>query len=256
MKIFLGILVLLCTWVSAETSLIFSYNDYSCGWEIGTSGYTELTHENSFRMITNVAVYAARGRSQVTMAQVVHNGDWNCDGAVIDIVQSQITARVSQMTTILSPAKNPNTDDLSSIDLLVIMGHDSFSFTQAGLNNIKAFLDRGGVLFADDCNQQPTGPFATSLKSVVQTLYGVEFSNLDPYNPVYKTYYNFDGNNSSYTPEGYGTQWATYQLQGLSVYTPNLPENVIDWPSTPEPMSIVFLAIGILGVFFKKYYSR
>lgn len=155
--------------MQAETTIVISYNDYSCAWENYASA---LTIENSYRIGSNLAVYAARGRNSLTMAQVIHNGDWSCDPGAVENLRDGIVSRTGLTTNLLS-AINPNTTVLDNVDLLILFGHDGFSFLQSGLNNIKAFLDRGGVIFADDCNANPNGTFASSWRSVIQSLYSV-----------------------------------------------------------------------------------
>jgi hypothetical protein len=200
--------------VSASGIIIYSDNDYGCGWENYASA---VTIENSYEIGVNVALYVADGSNSVNIMRVIHNGDWNADPGSDNNLVSQIILRTGIAASFGGNARL-GVADLSNVDLLYITGHYRFSLTDSEKNALKDYLDNGGVLLADDCsNYLDNQGFETSFRNLVFELYGSPLAVLPSDHAVYSSFYSLDGSNFSYSYPGNGTQWNTEPLEGYAV---------------------------------------
>jgi hypothetical protein len=223
--------VLLSPWAVTEGSrIIYSDNDYGCGWENYAS---DVTNTNSWEIGVNVLEYASGGASSVYMAQIIHNGDWNPDASALSNLQGQYNARTGHTMTYATV--DPATTDLSSFDLLYLAGHYSFSLSGDAKASLASYLAGGGTLFVDDCaNYLDNQGFETGFRSLVADLYGATLSTLPSNHAVYSSFYALDGDNFSYTYAGNGTEWNQEPLEWLVI-----GESVI-----PAPGAIVLAGVG------------
>lgn len=196
------------------SGIVYSDNDYGCGWENYAS---TITIENSYEIGVNIAVHASKGSGDVTIMQVVHSGDCNPDPGSLQNLVNQINSRTSVAASNGGWAFLGFTN-LSNVDLLYITGHYPFSLSDVEKAALKSYLDGGGILFADDCsNYLDNQGFETSFRNLVLAMYGSPLSVLLSDNPVYSSFYALDGTDFSYTAAGNGTQWNQEPLEGLTV---------------------------------------
>ncbi len=244
-QMILFMIMLALSFVDAETTSIFlSHNDYSCVWEDGGGGYNADSAERGYRLATNILKYGARGKTTVTVGQVIHGGDWDCDPGSLTNIVNGVNSRTTTGFAQSSGAINLETTTLASIDVLFLWGH-SFSLSSAAITKLRYYLDQGTVLFIDDCNATPdTNGFSPSVSSMIASMYGQSMTNIRTNHPIFSSFYPIDGTNSGITGSGYGNQNFQYPLRALEVIAPN----------APEPSSVICLMLGIvaLGLGFKK----
>ncbi|MHC4211981.1 MAG: DUF4159 domain-containing protein [Planctomycetota bacterium] len=241
----LALIVLFLSDEAAYTQIIFSDNDYGCGWENYASS---VTVENSYEIGVNVAVYASGGSGFMTIMQVIHSGDYNPDSGSLQHLVNEINSRTG-VTVSNGGLATLGTTDLSNVDLLYITGHYPFSLSTDEKTALKDYLQDGGVLFADDCsNYLDNEGFETSFRNLVNELYGGSLELLPSDHAIYSSYYSLDGSDFSYSASGNGTQWNT---EPLEVFTPLITVAVDIKPgSCPNPVNVKssgLLPVAILG---------
>jgi uncharacterized repeat protein (TIGR01451 family) len=75
--------------------------------------------------------------------------------------------------------------------LLYAHGHNAFALSATEQTNLFAYLDHGGLLWADDCNAT-WGVFLQSIVPLLEAHYGVAAANLPSNHPLFHCYYDFD----------------------------------------------------------------
>ena len=133
-------------------------------------------------------------------------------------------------------------DDLSSWDMAIMAGHNSFTISEANLAKLKTYLDGGGVLFVDDCaNSGGTSPFATSFDAMIYSMYGITDASmtvLPSTHKLFTSFYPLSGTDFSYTAAGNGTEWRQDPLVGYE----NHPQEI---NPIPAPSTMLFLGTGL-----------
>lgn len=237
----LMLIVLFFSAQAAYAQIIYSDNDYGCGWENYASA---ITVENSYEIGVNIAAYASGGSGSVTIMQVVHSGDYDPDPGSLDNLVSEINSRTAILATNGGWA-TLGTTDLSGVDLLYITGHYTFTLTTAEKAALKSYLNNGGVLFADDCsNYLDNQGFETDFRNLVTELYGSSLGVLPSDHAIYSSEYDLDGSNFDYTAAGNGTQWNTEPLEGH----PAVTTVTIDIKPGSYPNSINLSSAGVIPV--------
>jgi hypothetical protein len=240
----LALIVLFSSTKPAYTQIIYSDNDYGCGWENYASA---ITRTNSWELGVNLLEYASGGAGSVNMAQIIHNGDWNPDPSALPYLSSEYNSRTGNTMTYSNI--DLATADLSAVRLLYITGHYPFSLSVDEKTALKNYLDSGGVLFADDCsNQSDNEGFETSFRNLVFEMYGSSLQVLPSDHTIYSSYYTLDGNDFTHTYPGNGTQWNQEPLEG---YTLSITVGIDIKPqSCPNPLNVKskgVLPVAVLG---------
>ena len=218
-RICLFFMLLFVTMAMAErTVIIYTDNDYGCGWR---NQDTTITINNSFEMGTNIAVYAANGSNTISIMQLIPSGSSDPHAQSVSNLASAIQTRTGKTAT-FGGYVSLGVTDLSNVHMIYTTGSSvAFSLTATQKAALKSFLDRGGVLLVDDCSAAGVSTFETSFHTFVQELYGQSLSTLSSTNPIYSSYYSLSGTYFSYTDAGNGTQWGALPIKGLSI---NIPE--------------------------------
>ena len=143
-------------WDNAEPSLIAgaTYYDPRSAKELGVN------------LVAYALGYAALGRSharpelygeddgkpatdEFVLAQVRHEGVWNTDPGGPGNLLKALAARTNAKVTLRRRTVDPGKDDLSGLSFLYVAGVDAFSFSDAAVAAIQAFLARGGTMLFD-----------------------------------------------------------------------------------------------------------
>ncbi len=231
-----------------NATMIFSDNDYTCGWENYASN---ITNTNSFEIGMNLAVYAAGNKSNISFAQLNYGGgDWNTDmPADMNNLQSYIKTQLPSANVTWGTA---TFDTLGDYKLIIMAGHNAFTISSENTAKLKAWIDGGGVLFVDDCNNAAASPFLTSFNALILNMYGISNAGLTPLpasHLLFSSYYALDGSDFSYSFSGNGTEWNQNPLRGYE----NHPNQTV-----PVPASVLLLGSGLAGFagFRKRFYKK
>jgi len=207
--------------------MIMSDNDYGCGWEFHP-GWSSVSIVNSLEIAMNLAMFAAGGGNSLTIKQARYdahsstgNGSWMPDPGSIENLQqyaNQFAARTG--VQVQAGYADLNLTDLENVNLLYITAHYAFTLTDAAKASLKSFLDRGGVLFGDDCSGAQDFGFEASFRQLANDLYGRSINVLSSDHPIYSSYFALNGNDFSYTYAGNGTELGQRPLEGISSEIP------------------------------------
>ena len=75
-----------------------------------------------------------------------------------------------------------------------LTGHKLVQFTSKEKQNFKLYIERGGFVFADDCNHDIDGLFAKSFEQQMDDIFGPQsLKKISNNHPIYSSFFNFDG---------------------------------------------------------------
>jgi len=206
--------------MSASAIIVFSENDYGCGWR-NSGDNNEITTQNSFEIGINIASFLLDNSSSISIMQLKHSGNWDRHPESMINIANEVSAKLG--ITVTTGDAELGVTDLSNVKMLFMTGHNTFSITNSQKTILKEFIDAGGLLFGDDCNQDAATPsgFESSFRQLVNDLYGKSLVILPSDHPIYSSYYELDGNDFSYTQEGNGTQWGIKPIEFFDPKTDN-----------------------------------
>jgi hypothetical protein len=249
----LSILVSLCVSTRAEEKK----DDWSNALQEGSSDSSEdtgvlgMTQEerNSFMSEQadnepddEVPENFIRTRRRFVLREMKFNSDWDCDPTAVPALIDQLKKRTGMDAQALTPRKPLTFDDPEIFDYpyLYMTAHNSFAFTEAEIDGLRKFLDRGGFLHADDClyGNNAFGPsFHGELKKVYPDH---EFKAVEQENPVFgmilKQKYAWSIVNERGLPKVLGSNpFETIIVEGITrvLYTP--PDIGCMWEISSPP---------------------
>jgi hypothetical protein len=144
------------------------------------------------------------------------SGDW--DSA--PMVPANIVDTIARYTTIdvapagvIVPLASPS---VFRYPLLYLTGHLPVRFTAAERANLRAFSERGGLLFVDDHNHDVDGVFHKSATEELSRIYG-PLRDLPNRHPLYRSFFTFDDGppTTSHELNGWGDNLVHKHLQGV-----------------------------------------
>ena len=193
--------------------IIYSDNDYGCGWE---NYANPTTIKNSYEIGVNLVKYAAGNSTTVHLMQIKHTGDFNPDPGTLRNLAAEVNAKAG-IKAVFDGFAILGQTDLSKVNMLYMTGHFPFTLSPVEKNALKAYLDNGGFLFVDDCyNAVDSGGFEACFKALVIEMYGAPLKVLPPNHSVYSSFYKLGGNDFSFADRGNGTEWNQEPLEGLT----------------------------------------
>jgi len=175
-----------------RTSVFFSPRALSCLWELQD---IPKWSQFAYKLGTNIAAYATgreklpnkldtvelpadlepKGRQAeiprgaVRIARLIHDGDYNCDpNCMVNLAE---LLRDKAKVDIVAKARHLRADDKSIFEYPVVFmtGHHSFKLSEKEIENLRTYLQRGGVLIADACCGQKA--FDASFREMVKRIY-------------------------------------------------------------------------------------
>ena len=100
--------------------------------------------------------------------------------------------------------------------LLYLTGHLPVRFTEAERTNLRAFAERGGLLFVDDHNHDIDGTFHKTATEELARIYG-PLRPIPNTHPLYRTFFTFDEGppTTSHELNGWGDNLVHKTLSGV-----------------------------------------
>jgi hypothetical protein len=122
------------------------------------------------------------------------SGDWDVDQRM----PSNILHSLVQYTTIPIETEEKiiplSSDDIFNSPFCYLSGHKLVQFTSEEEKNFKAYVERGGFIFVDDCNHDIDGLFAKSFESQMSKTFGAEgLQKIPNDHRIYRSFFDFDG---------------------------------------------------------------
>jgi uncharacterized protein DUF4159 len=122
------------------------------------------------------------------------SGDWDYNPKVA----ANVLNSVLEYTTIpVYPEEiviTASSEELMSFPFLFMTGHKLVRFSADERDSLRAFVESGGLLFADDCNHDVSGLFARSFEQEMKTIFGTAgaMPKLPARHPLYRSFFTFE----------------------------------------------------------------
>ena len=114
-----------------------------------------------------------------------------------------------------------DSEELLSFPFLFMTGHKLVRFSEAERAQLRRFVERGGLLFSDDCNHDVSGLYATSFEQEMRLAFpsGGAMDKLPRNHPIYRSFFQFpDGPpQTAHELNGWGDDLVHDYLRGVSV---------------------------------------
>jgi len=133
----------------------------------------------------------AKGKVPVLVNKLQWNGDWNNDRSDMKNLCTFISKQLENRAGWQVMSSKASIKDWMSAPLLYLNGHTAPKFTDAELEKLKEFLDRGSILFAEACCGRQE--FDTGFRALLKKAFPErELDKLTSDHDVYRTYYTLN----------------------------------------------------------------
>jgi hypothetical protein len=147
------------------------------------------------------------------------SGDWDYNpkvaANVLNSVLEYTTIRVFPEEVVI-PA---GSGDLLSFPFLFMTGHKLVRFSSKEREQLRRFVEHGGLLFSDDCNHDVNGLYARSFEEEVRTIFAERgtMPKLPTAHPLYRSFFTFTGGppQTSHELNGWGDELVHDYLRGV-----------------------------------------
>jgi hypothetical protein len=144
------------------------------------------------------------------------SGDWDSapmvPANIIDTIARYTSIDVAPAGVIV-PLSSPA---LFRYPFIYLTGHLPVRFTAAERDNLRAYAERGGLLFVDDHNHDVDGVFHKTAVEELAGIYG-KLRDLPNTHPLYRAFFTFDDGppTTSHELNGWGDNLVHKHLQGV-----------------------------------------
>jgi hypothetical protein len=147
------------------------------------------------------------------------SGDWDYNPKVAANVLNSLveytTIKVFPEEVVI-PASS---DELLAFPFLFMTGHKLVRFSPKERERLRTFVERGGMLFSDDCNHDVNGLYARSFEAEMRTTFGEDgrLPRLPNSHALYRAFFTFDDGppQTSHELNGWGDDLVHDYLRGL-----------------------------------------
>ena len=147
------------------------------------------------------------------------SGDWDYNpkvaANVLNSVLEYTTIRVFPEEVVI-PA---GSGDLLSFPFLFMTGHKLVRFSSKEREQLRRFVEHGGLLFSDDCNHDVNGLYARSFEEEMRAIFAERgaMPKLPAAHPLYRCFFTFEGGppQTSHELNGWGDELVHDYLRGV-----------------------------------------
>ena len=147
------------------------------------------------------------------------SGDWDYNpkvaANVLNSVMEYTAIRVFPEEVVIAAGS----EELLSFPFLFMTGHKLVRFSAKEREQLKRFVEHGGLLFSDDCNHDVNGLYARSFESEMRSVFGDRGSmpKLPSTHPLYRAFFTFDAGppQTSHELNGWGDELVHDYLRGI-----------------------------------------
>ena len=198
--------------IGCRTAVFLTPYDLSCGW----SGHThdkgkrvwsgKTGGEEAMRLGVNMLAYAQatyglgrflatrkiyheageRAEQRLVFGQIVHSGDWDPDPAAAANLLRYVGEKTTLGVRFRREAVDLRTADAFEYPVLYMTGHDDFVFLEKETDRLRAYLRRGGVVFAEACCGRKAFD-AAFRREIARVLPGTELRVLPPGHELFRS---------------------------------------------------------------------
>jgi hypothetical protein len=149
------------------------------------------------------------------------SGDWDYNPKVAANILNSVVEYTNIPVYPEEVVITADSDELLAFPFLFMTGHKLVRFSEAERAQLRRFVERGGLLFSDDCNHDVSGLYATSFEQEMRlTFPGAGALDKLPRNhPLYRAFFQFpDGPpQTAHELNGWGDDLVHDYLRGLSL---------------------------------------
>lgn len=122
------------------------------------------------------------------------SGDWDVDQRMPSNLLNSLVEYTTLPVETTERIVPLSSKEIFEAPFCYISGHRLVQFTQSERENFKKYVERGGFVFADDCNHDIDGLFAKSFESQMEDIFGPKsLKKLPNDHPIYSAFFEFDG---------------------------------------------------------------
>jgi hypothetical protein len=122
------------------------------------------------------------------------SGDWDADQRMPSNLLHSLIEYTTLPVNTTEQIIALNSNDIFKAPFCYITGHKLVQFTKSEKENFKKYVERGGFIFADDCNHDIDGLFAKSFEQQMSEIFGPDkLIKIKNNHPIYSSFFDFDG---------------------------------------------------------------
>jgi hypothetical protein len=148
------------------------------------------------------------------------SGDWDYNPKVAANILNSVVEYTNIPVYPEEVVITADSDELLSFPFLFMTGHRLVRFSAAERDMLRRFIDRGGLLFSDDCNHDVAGLYATSFEQEMRQAFPGPgtLDKLPRAHPIYRAFFQFpDGPpQTAHELNGWGDDLVHDYLRGVT----------------------------------------
>jgi hypothetical protein len=149
------------------------------------------------------------------------SGDWDYNPRVAANILNSVVEYTNIPVYPEEIVITADSEELLAFPFLFMTGHKLVRFSEAERAQLRRFVERGGLLFSDDCNHDVAGLYATSFEQEMRLAFptGGELDKLPRNHALYRAFFQFpDGPpQTAHELNGWGDDLVHDYLRGLTV---------------------------------------
>jgi hypothetical protein len=121
------------------------------------------------------------------------SGDWDYNPKVAANVLNSIVEYTNLPVFPEEVVITADSQDLLSFPFLFMTGHTLVRFSREEREQLKVFVEQGGLLFSDDCNHDVNGLYAKSFEQEMRTIFpgSDTLAKLPQHHGLYRAFFTF-----------------------------------------------------------------
>jgi hypothetical protein len=121
------------------------------------------------------------------------SGDWDYNPKVAANVLNSVVEYTNIRVYAEEVIITADSDELLAFPFLFMTGHKLVRFSDKERERIRQYVERGGLLFSDDCNHDIAGLYAVSFEEEMRTIFRAPgtLDKLPTGHPLYRSFFHF-----------------------------------------------------------------
>jgi hypothetical protein len=160
-----------------------------------------------------------RGHEFVFARLRYDSGDWDYNPKVAANVLNSVVEYTNIPVYSEEVVITADSAELLAFPFLFMTGHKLVRFSEAERRMLRRYVDRGGLLFSDDCNHDVAGLYAVSFEQEMKTVFpGDPMARLPNSHGLYRAFFEFPDGPPQTVHElnGWGDDLVHDYLRGIS----------------------------------------
>ncbi|MCC7124128.1 MAG: DUF4159 domain-containing protein [Acidobacteria bacterium] len=147
------------------------------------------------------------------------SGDWDYNPKVAANVLNSVVEYTNIPVYPEEVVITADSDELPAFPFLFMTGHKLVRFSDKERERLRTYVERGGLLFSDDCNHDVAGLYAVSFEAEMRRIFpqSTTLAKLPNAHPLYRAYFPFDDGppQTAHELNGWGDDLVHDYLRGV-----------------------------------------